>query len=89
MILALLLLDRSSSCILLSIEAGEIESWRSTWAAMLEFSSGSLPPFPPFRGCATDDKDAGGDDEGVPGDPEKKMFEFYNVFVRFTKKSSA
>ena len=38
---------------------------------MLEFSSGSLPPFPPFRGCATDDNDAGGDDEGVPGDPEK------------------
>ena len=39
---------------------------------MLEFSSGSFPPFPPFRGCATDDNDAGGDDEGVPGEPEKK-----------------
>ena len=47
---------------------------------MLEFSSGSLPPFPPFRGCATDDNDAGGDDEGVPGDPEKKMFE-YETFL--------
>ena len=51
---------------------------------MLEFSSGSLPPFPPFRGCATDDKDAGGDDEGVPGDPEKKMFE-YETFLEIKR----
>ena len=52
------------------MEAGEMESWRSTWTAILEFSSGSLPPLPPFRGGATDDSEAGGEEDGVPGDPK-------------------
>ena len=70
----LLFATLSSSCMLLSMEAGEIEPCRSTWGWIFEFSSGNFPPgCPPlpllFRGCATDEAGAGGEDEGVPGDP--------------------
>ena len=63
----------TSSWMLESIEAGEMDSCRSEIGAILEFSSGNLPPeLPPFplllprRRCGA----TGGEDEGVPGDPE-------------------
>lgn len=61
---------------LLSMEAGEMESCRSTRLAMLEFSSGNFWPFPPplpplmllFR-----TPDEGGEHEGEPGEPENMI----------------
>ena len=79
----LLLATLSSSWMLLSIEAGEMESCLGGW--IFEFSSGNFPPgCPPLPllflwwwcSAATDEAGDwsappanGGEDEGVPGDP--------------------
>lgn len=59
---------------LLSMEAGDRESaCRSTETAILEFSSGNLPKLVPWRDKErvgiTVDAEAGGEEDGVPGDP--------------------